>query len=168
MKQKFTLNDLKNHINESISRDSKEKSIVALKYGNKKFSITLLPRSYKSDYRQYLSSVVSSYTGRKLCPATQESYLNKLEKFVRDELEPLGIAEKFDIYRVDFIEALEFLLEIIKDNKCPLYKIDKNDYRKVKNGRTNPYCDKNIPNYLGGDPSASLAYYIRFLKMRNG
>lgn len=166
MKQKFTLSDLKRHINESIDNDSSEQSNVVLKYGGKVFNIKLSPNLYKNQYKQYLSNIVSSYTKRKLALATQESYLNKLEIFVREELEPLGIAKKFNIYRIDCIEALEFLLEMMNDNKNPLYKINKNDYRKVKNGRTNPYCDRKICNYLGGDPSASLVYYIKFLKER--
>lgn len=76
--------------------------------------------------------------------------------------------KKFNIYRVDYIDLLEFLLEMINDNKNPLYKINKNDYRKVKNGRTNPCYDRKICNYLGGDPSASLTYYIKFLKEHLG
>lgn len=164
MKQKFTLSDLKRNINESINNDSSEQSNIVLKYGGNVFNIKLSPNLYKNKYKQYLSNVVSNYTKRKLKPATQESYLNKLEIFMREELEPLGIAKKFNIYRVDSIEALEFLLEMMNDSKNPLYKINKNDYRKVKNGRTNPYCDRKICNYLGGDPSASLAYYIKFLK----
>lgn len=164
MKQKFTLSDLKRNINESINNDSSEQSNIVLKYGGNVFNIKLLPNLYKNQYKQYLSNIVSNYTKRKLAPATQESYLNKLEIFMREELEPLGIAKKFNIYRVDSIEVLEFLLEMMNDNKNPLYKINKNDYRKVKNGRANPYCNKKIHNYLGGDPSASLAYYIKFLK----
>lgn len=166
MKQKFTLSDFKDNINEYISDKSKMKPIVILQYGNKKFQIKLLPNSYKNDYKQYLSNVVSSSRGRKLKNATQANYLKLLEQFIRDELEPLGIAEKFNVYRTDSIEALEYLLDIISDNKSPLYKINKNDYRKIKNSKPNPYCNKNIRNYLGGDPKSSLKYYIQFLKSR--
>ena len=107
---------------------------------------------------QYLSSVIS-HTGKNFAKSSQRNYLEKLEQFIYNELEPLGIAEKFDIYKVDSIEMLEHLLQTMGDKQNLLYKISRNNHR-------NPYCDKNIADYLGGDPYYSLKYYIKFLKER--
>ena len=131
---------------------------ITVKLVNKIFTINLLPYSHKENYMQYLSSVIS-HTGKNFAKSSQRNYLEKLEQFIYNELEPLGIAEKFDIYKVDSIEMLEHLLQTMGDKQNLLYKISRNNHRK-------PYCDKNIADYLGGDPYYSLKYYIKFLKER--
>ncbi|RDU65085.1 hypothetical protein [Helicobacter sp. MIT 14-3879] len=173
MKKKFDLRDLKNNINEKIKEEAKnninsvkEKSIN-LKFGEKIFIIKLTESSKKEDFKKFLSNVVSKTTNRKLTPKTQASYLKLLAEFIKDELEPSNIAKSFDIYKIDSsletLKALKALYLEINNISSPLYKINKNDYRHFKGGYENKYRDEDIRNYLGGDPSASLKYYIDFL-----
>lgn len=160
------LESLKPRLNSDGVKTTKDE--VILKYKDKTFKLALGDKHHKESYKNYLANVVSPTTRKKLSSkTTQPRYLNLLELFMKDELTKAGIASKsFDVYSVnaDSIEALEFLYKIITEKSSPLYKINKNDYRAFKNDKKNPYCDKNFKDYKGGDPAASLAYYIKFLK----
>lgn len=144
-----------------------KKSSITMKLGDKTFIIKLLPHSIRDDYKKYLISATYTQKGetKNLKKSSQKNYLEKLEEFIYNELEPLDIAEKFDIYKVDSIEALKCLHKTMYDKTNPLYRLCKNDYRK-KNNKAKSYCDKSVANYLGGDPRASLTRYIEFLSER--
>ena len=180
--KKFSLNELEqikeqmnekleksSERNENASKESLKKSktqeIITMKFDDKTFEVKLQENSHKDAFRDYLANVKKTNKEENLKPKTQQNYLRLLYEFVRDELEPLRIAKSFDIYRVDpsSIKALEELHKQMNKLSSPLYKINKNDYRKFKNGKENKYCDKNIKNYLGGDPSASLFHYINYI-----
>lgn len=167
--KKFSLDELeslKSELNSNSVKTARDE--VILKYKDKTFKLILGDKHNKESYKNYLSNVVSPTTRKRLSSkTTQPRYLNLLESFMKDELTKAEIASKsFDIYSVnaDSIEALEFLLKIMTEKSSPLYKINKNDYRAFKNHIKNPYCDKNFADYKGGDPAASLAYYIKFLR----
>lgn len=166
--KKMSLDELESLKSRLNSDSVSTKDEVILKYKDKTFKLALGNKHHKESYKNYLANVVSPTTKKKLSSkTTQPRYLNLLESFMKDELTKAGIANRsFDIYSInaDSIEALEFLLEIIKEKSSPLYRINKNDYRAFKNSIKNPYCDKNFADYKGGDPAASLTYYIKFLK----
>lgn len=163
----------------NLNDDIKDEDYITLNFGGNSsngddkssFRLNLGKSSNKAKFITYLSNIISSNTNKKLTPKTQNSYVTLLECFIRDELEPLGIAKRFDIYRVDSspssIEGLSELHKQINKFSSPLYKINKNDYRKFKRGGENKFYDRNIRNYLGGDPSAALTHYINFLNSLN-
>lgn len=146
---------------------SETKTSVIVNLGDKTFTIKLLPYSIRDDYKKYLVSATYTKKGetKSLKQTSQKNYLEKLEQFIYNELEPLDIAEKFDIYRVDSVEVLECLCKTMNDKKNQLYKISHNNHR-TKKGKPNPCHDISIADYLGGDPYYSLKYYIKFLKER--
>lgn len=110
----------------------------------KRFKITLGNISYKEQFEDYLKHV-EKRGGGNLATVSQSNYIKELEQFTKNRIEPLGIGENFDIYRLDIndsniIEILELLREVMKEN------------------RDN--------SFLSGDSSVSIGYYIDFIKSK--